>query len=147
MNVSDIMTAKPAIIHPYNTLRKALKTMEEIGCHHLPVVSSEKHLVGILSDLDCRTALHSPFILHEGWQDEELLDRVTVGSIMTAAPIVVEPNAAADEVARLMLTHQIHCLPVMLGETLIGIVTASDLLAAFVRLSQRERYHNMVDKL
>jgi acetoin utilization protein AcuB len=137
MNVSDMMTTKPVTIHPHNTLRKALETMRQAECHHLPVISADKHLVGILSDRDCRTALHSPYIFHEGWQDEELLDRLTVGSIMTPAPTVIEPNAFAAEAAQMMLVNEIHCLPVMRGETLIGIITASDILAAFVRMSLR----------
>jgi len=142
MNIADIMTSQPVTIHPQNTLRKALETMEQVGCHHLPVVNTHKHLVGILSDRDCRTALHSPYTLHPGWQDEELLDRLTVVSIMTPAPTVIELNAFADEAARLMLVHQIHCLPVMRGETLVGIITSSDVLAAFVRMCQHDHQYN-----
>jgi len=138
MNVSDIMTSQPATVHPHSTLRQALETMLRVGCHHLPVLSGEKHLVGILSDRDCRTALNSPYVLHEGWQDENLIDHLLVGSVMTPAPIVIEPDAFADEAARLMLVNQINCLPVMRGETLVGIVTSSDVLSAFVRMCQRD---------
>ena len=137
MNVSDIMTAQPVTVQPHHTLRYALEMMERVDCHHLPVLSVERHLVGILSDRDCRTALNSPFVLHEGWQDEHLLDQLLVGSVMTPAPIVIEPDAFAEEAARLMLVNQINCLPVMRGETLIGIVTSSDVLSAFVRMCQR----------
>jgi acetoin utilization protein AcuB len=137
MNVADIMTAQPVTVQPNHTLRHALEIMERVGCHHLPVLSTERHLVGILSDRDCRTALHSPYVLREGWQDDQLLDQLRVGSVMTAAPIVIEPDAFADEAARLMLVNRINCLPVMRGETLVGIVTSSDVLSAFVRMCQR----------
>lgn len=132
MNVSEIMTRKPVTVHPQNTLRQALETMEKVGCHHLPVISSEGHLVGILSDRDCRTALNSPHIEREWWQDEMITNNLLVNTIMTPAPIIIEPDAFVGEAARLMLTHRIHCLPVMRGETLIGILTSSDILAAFV---------------
>jgi hypothetical protein len=36
-----------------------------------------------------------------------------------------------------MLEHYVGCLPVMRGETLVGIVTRSDLLMAFMALSKR----------
>jgi acetoin utilization protein AcuB len=136
------MTAQPVIVQPHHTLRHALETMQKVGCHHLPVLSRERHLVGILSDRDCRTALNSPFVLREGWQDENLVDELLVGSIMTPAPIVIEPDAFAEEAARLMLVNQINCLPVMRGETLVGIVTSSDVLSAFVRMCQRESLYN-----
>jgi predicted transcriptional regulator len=35
-----------------------------------------------------------------------------------------------------MLTHRIGCLPVMRGETLVGIITRSDLLVAFMTIHE-----------
>lgn len=137
MNVQDVMTAKPVTIHQNDSLRQALETMERIGCHHLPVINAEAHVVGILSDRDCRTAINSPYIMRDRWQDEDLVDRLPVRAVMTPAPIIVEPNATADEAVRLMLTNQISCLPVMRGETLVGIVTRSDILMAFMTVYRR----------
>lgn len=137
MNVVDIMTADPKTISPTATLRQAIQLMEDNHFMHLPVLSRQKHLVGVISDRDCRRAINSPYILRERWQDEDLLDKLDVRSIMSPAPIIVEPYAPATEAARLMLTHNIGCLPVMRAETLIGIVTRSDILAAFMRMSSK----------
>jgi acetoin utilization protein AcuB len=126
------MTFKPAIVRLQDTLRDALAMMERIKCHHLPVLNAEGHLIGIVSDRDCRTALNSPYILRETWQDDELARRLRVRTIMTPAPIVVAPEAPAEEAARLMLQNHISCLPVMRDETLVGIITTSDILKAFV---------------
>ncbi len=139
MNVSDIMTAKPASIHQDGTLHQALELLEQHHCRHLPVLNSEAQLVGILSDRDCRTALDSPHILREHWQNEQLANNLRVRTIMTPAPIVVEPDAEADEAARLMLNNQISCLPVILAETLVGIITTSDIMIAFMEIYRRER--------
>lgn len=137
MNVSDIMTANPVTVKQNSTLGDALRTMERVGCHHLPVLSHDGHLVGILSDRDCRTALNSPYILREGWQDDDLINKLLVRAIMTPAPIVVEPDTPADEATRLMLKNHISCLPVMRSETLVGIVTTSDILIAFMNVYKR----------
>lgn len=134
MNVVDIMTTNPIAISPNATLREALNLMHEHHIMHLPVLSKQKHLVGIISDRDCRQAINSPYILRERWQDEELLDKLDVRSFMTAAPIIVEPDAPATEATRLMLTHVIGCLPVMRAETLVGIITRSDILVAFMKI-------------
>ncbi len=136
MNVSDMMTAKPVTINQDNTLRDALEKMELVGCHHLPVMGYDDHLIGIISDRDCRTALNSPYILRDRWQDDELVTTLTVKAIMTAAPIIVEPDTSGEEAARLMLSNHISCLPVMRSETLVGIVTTSDILVAFMQLHQ-----------
>ncbi len=137
MNVLDIMTASPFTIRVDKPLREALELMKEHQFKHLPIISQSGHLVGVVSDRDCRHALNSPFVMRERWQDDELLNKLVVRAVMTPAPIIVEPQAAADEAARLMLTHRIGCLPVMRGETLIGIVTRSDLLVAFMTIHKR----------
>lgn len=137
MNVSDIMTKKPVTVRLDTPLREALGLMEDINCHHLPVLGNNDHLIGILSDRDCRSALNSPFILRERWQDEQLTTLLPVRAIMTAAPIVIAPEAPAEEAARMMLVNQISCLPVMRDETLVGIVTRSDILLAFMNMAKR----------
>jgi acetoin utilization protein AcuB len=137
MNVSDIMTEKPVTIQPDRSLAEAMSLMQQVGCRHLPVISVQGHLIGILSDRDCRTALNSPHVLREKWQDEELLNHLPVRAAMTPAPIITEPGESAREAARLILEHHISCLPVMRGETLVGIVTTSDILMAFVNSNKR----------
>ena len=133
MNVAEIMTKKPVTIRYDGTLGEALKLMEKVGCRHLPVISAEAHLIGIVSDRDCRLALNSPHLLHERWQDDEVTGQTTIAAIMTPAPIVVEPSDSIFEGTRLMLDNHISALPVMNGETLVGIITTSDLLLAFLR--------------
>lgn len=128
------MTADPITIRADKSLRAAIKLMEDHTIKHLPVLSQQKHLVGILSDRDCRYALQSPFVRGQRLQDAELAIRVQVRSVMTPAPIVVEPHSPAGEGARLMLEHRIGCLPVMQSETLVGIVTRSDILIAFMTI-------------
>jgi predicted transcriptional regulator len=72
-----------------------------------------------------------------------------VRSVMTPAPIVIEPDAPVHEAARLMLAAYIRCLPVMRSETLIGIVTTSDLLIAFMNLDKGNEgfTHESVDSI
>ncbi len=132
MYVADIMTQKPATIGADHTLGQALAKMEQIGCRHLPVMSRDGHVVGVISDRDIRTALNSPHVLHERWQDEALKEHLPVRAAMSPAPVVCEPDVPAYEAARLILANHIGCLPVMRGETLVGIVTTSDILMAFV---------------
>ena len=144
MRVSNIMTTNPTSIDQNCTLHTAMETMDQLGCHHLPVVSVDHHLIGILSAHDCRRALQ---IWDEQWRDSKLAHRLLVRSVMTPAPIVIEPDAPAYEAARLMLAGYIRCLPVMRGETLVGIVTTSDLLIAFMNLDKGESTHETVDNL
>lgn len=138
MNVAEMMTAHPVTIGQSETLHQALAAMARIGCHHLPVLSREGHIVGIITDNDCRRALKPDNSRPQPEDEEVMLQRLLVRSYMTPAPIIVEPDMAADEAARLMLTQHVSCLPVMRGETLVGIITTSDILMAFIRMHKRE---------
>jgi len=60
---------------------------------------------------------------------------MTVESAMTKSLIVVSPRHDAKEAASLMLDHKIGALPVVDGGRLVGIITETDLLRAFVKLS------------
>jgi len=138
MNIVDIMTTSPVTVMLNKPLRVALELMAEHGIKHLPVMSKAGHVVGVISDRDCRHALNSPFTSQDHrWQDEALSKQIDVRAVMSPAPIIIESDAPAAEAARLMLTHRIGCLPVMRGETLVGIVTRSDLLMAFINLTRR----------
>jgi CBS domain-containing protein len=58
--------------------------------------------------------------------------KTTVREAMTASPTSIESNASAVEAARLMLTENVGSLPVVEGETLVGIVTDRDLVLQVV---------------
>ncbi|HEX2619841.1 MAG TPA: CBS domain-containing protein [Phototrophicaceae bacterium] len=138
MIVADIMTRTPVTIRADHSLAQALELMQHTGCRHLPVISRHGHVIGILSDRDCRSALNSPHVHNENWNNEELSKHLMVRVAMTPAPITTEPDLPASEAARLMLNNHVGCLPVMRAETLVGIVTTSDILMAFINLQKPE---------
>lgn len=135
MLITDLMTADPITARVDFLLRMALERMETHQIHHLPVLNADRHLIGIISDRDCRLAMNSPFIERTYWQ-QTIVDRLTVREIMTPAPITIDSSDDSQEAARLLLVHQIGCLPVMRDETLVGIVTRSDVLLAYLQLQR-----------
>ena len=141
MFVADIMTRDPVTIRQGATLTRALKIMLEREYQQLPVLSDQGHVIGLISQRDCRRILDLP---ESGSELEALAaingkhDKLRVGDHMRPAPIVVEPDTPVHEAARLMTTHHVRCLPVMRGETLVGIITTSDLLIAFMRTLRRD---------
>lgn len=132
MKVCDIMTERPANVQLHSTLRDILNLMQPIGCHHIPVLDTENHLVGIISDRDCRLAMNSPYINSEHEYNDELVSNLSARMLMIPAPIVISPDADAVDAAKLMLTKDISCLPVTRDKTLVGIITRSDILMTFI---------------
>jgi len=130
--VADIMTHHPITIGPAATLKEAVRLMTEGGFRRLPVVDGEGRLIGIVTDRDIRLATDSPVVLHERSQHEYHMTHVKVEACMTPDPIVVQPATPVADAIRLMQERTIGGLPVMLGDQLVGIVTETDVLDAFL---------------
>jgi CBS domain-containing protein len=86
MNACDVMTSQPTTVSLGTTLATALKTMLDVGCHHLPVLSAEQHLMGILSIHDCQQALGEPLRKNPSLPNLALANVLLVSRVMTPAP-------------------------------------------------------------
>ncbi|MCC6545147.1 MAG: CBS domain-containing protein [Nitrospirae bacterium] len=58
---------------------------------------------------------------------------------MRRGVIITSPDAEAHEAASIMAKRKISGLPVVSEGKLIGIITTTDILHAFVRLSVKEK--------
>lgn len=132
MLVADIMQVKVATVTPKTTLPEAVRLTQQRGVRHLPVMEHER-LVGIVSDRDLKRAMASPATSLTVHELNYLLDRVTVGEIMTRAVITAAPTFPVEEAARIMVKEKVSALPVTEAGRLVGIVTETDVLELFVR--------------
>ena len=56
---------------------------------------------------------------------------------MTPDPITVASDVTVDAAARLMIERNVRALPVVDGDRVIGIISATDILEDYVRASRR----------
>jgi len=134
MTVTELMTPSPITTGPDTPVLEARQLMIQKRIRHLLVVEAGK-LLGIVTDRDIRLNLPSPATSLSVWEVNYLLARMTVESAMTTSVVVISPRHDAKEAASLMLDHKIGALPVVDGGRLVGIITETDLLRAFVKLS------------
>jgi acetoin utilization protein AcuB len=133
MLVRDKMTRNVIVIAPDQSLRMAKERLRKHGIRRLPVVRDGK-LVGILTDRDVRQAWASPATALSTHELLYLLDRVTVEEVMTPHPLTVTPQTPLLQAARMLHDHKIGGLPVVDEGTVIGIITETDLLGAFIEM-------------
>lgn len=129
--VKDIMTPDPTTIPHDMPLRHIIGKMKRNGYRHLPVVVGNK-LIGIVSDRDVRLAVNSPLIVHSHDEDMEILDEVTAENCMTLNPVTVTPDTPAVRAAEMLAVYKFGALPVVEEQNLIGIITVTDFLKAFI---------------
>jgi acetoin utilization protein AcuB len=118
MIVGNRMTKEPTTAEPDELLIRASHKMQTGGFRRLPVVSEGK-LVGILTDRDLRE--------HQGY-----LEHTKINGVMTEKPVTVTPATTLEEAAEIILERQFGGLPVVADGRLVGIITASDILRAFL---------------
>ncbi len=127
MLVRDIMTSPALTISAATTLQDAYRTMREKGIRHLPVVDGPR-LVGVVTDRDLRLATSSlaptPFPAV-----------APVSDVMSHPPVTVDGADPVEDAARTMRERKIGCLPVVDGDSIVGIITGLDLLDALMRMT------------
>ena len=130
--VRDLMTPAPLAISPETSVQAAYRLMQEQHMSHLPVCEDGR-LVGLLSERDLLLVLPSPATSLAAHEVHYLLERLTVAEVMTRFPVTIGPDHALTEAASRMLSHHVQALPVTENRRLVGILTRTHLLYAFIR--------------
>jgi len=133
MLVERWMKANPITVGPQYSFRHAMNLIRQRGIRHLPVVEGGR-LVGIVTDRDVRQASPSAATSLEVHELHYLLEKIKIRDIMTSEVVTAMPEMPIEAAARLMLTHRIGSLPVLRGMALVGIITETDILSAFVEV-------------
>ena len=132
MNVAKRMMRNPVHVDENDSMKKAMDLLKEHEIRHLPVLKDGEKLVGIVSERDIKQASPSPATALEIREIYYLLDKVKVKQIMTRRPYTISSTAPIEEAALIMREKKIGCLPVVDGGKLVGILTETDILDAFI---------------
>lgn len=127
------MTAHPFTVTPETTLPEAVALMEAKGVRHLPVVN-EGRVVGVLAPGDIAAAGPSRATTFSAGEINYLLAKLKVAKVMTRDPVTISPDALLEEAAVLMRDHKVEMLPVVDGTRLVGVITESAILDAFIEI-------------
>lgn len=128
--VRDIMSEKIVPI----SADERLSTVEDImtlgGVRHMPVVRAGR-LVGVVSERDLLRASLSNLTAFGNEQRRAFLQAVEIKRVMSTPPVVIDPDSTVEEAALVMAEKRIGCLPVLDGDTLVGMLTETDVLRYF----------------
>ncbi|HUB45233.1 MAG TPA: CBS domain-containing protein [Acetobacteraceae bacterium] len=144
MRAADVMTANVITVEPDTTVQALAILLSERAISGAPVVDAAGRLVGIVSEGDLLHRIELGTDATEprkrSWWLEDFAaaharDYVkahgrTVADIMTRDVVVVTEQTDLGEVATLLETNRIKRVPVMRGETIVGIISRSNLVRA-----------------
>jgi CBS domain-containing protein len=152
MKVKDFMTSEVVSLNKDLTVTDAANLMIELKYSVIPIVDSEHHLVGIITESDfIGQDANIPHALaslkrvlgqisyfsnieeiYEKAQDKPLR------TVMTPNPTYVEPEDSLSYVVALMGSKNIKRAPVVDSGKLVGIVTRKDIIKAFVKFKKKK---------
>jgi acetoin utilization protein AcuB len=121
MWVQDLMITEPITISPGASIQEALEKMKANAIRHLPVVGETGHLRGFLTLADLKRGLLPSMVAD-----------LNLGDLMVREPVTVSPDTDVEQAARLIYERKISGLPVVENGVLVGIITESDILRAFI---------------
>lgn len=144
--VSGVMTREVLVAHPETSFREVVSVIEDHHVHALPVVDELRRVLGMVAGSDLLVKVESDLLAREATpgRGRTFLQRrrrgrgrpvgTTAGEIMTSPAVTIDPSQTLSQAARVLHQRHIGRLPVV-DQTgrLIGIVTRSDLLTAFLR--------------
>jgi CBS domain-containing protein len=123
MQLREILRIKGNLlitIAPDGMVSDGVSVMSEKDIGSL-VVMSQGRLVGMLTFREVLQALR---------QNKGSIQGVRVDAIMVKNPRTIAPNVEVDELRSTMLEHHIRYMPVMEGDTLVGVLSFHDVARA-----------------
>jgi acetoin utilization protein AcuB len=131
MNASTLMTTAVVTATPKDTVRKALRLLEDGDIRHLPIVEG-KRLVGLVSDRDLRE-YRLPLLEEIDDPDyaDDLLD-TPLSELMSGDILCLDADESLATGVDLMIEYGIGAIPVVDRDKdeLVGILSYVDVLKA-----------------
>ena len=137
-SVRRLLQSKPVELHaigPDAPVLEAIKQMAQQRIGALLVMEGDR-LVGILSERD-----YARKVVLQGRSSKD----TPVRDIMTTQVVSVAPDDTCDQCMQLVTNRRIRHLPVLDGDTVVGVVSIGDLVKAVIEdqqleLEQLQRY-------
>ncbi|MDD2844287.1 MAG: putative nucleotidyltransferase substrate binding domain-containing protein [Rhodoferax sp.] len=114
--IRSLIKRAPITLAPDSSIQATAQLMRDLRVSSVLLVE-QGVLFGLVTDRDLRNRVVAP----------DLDINRPVAEIATLAPMTVSANSPAFEALLLMARHNIHHIPVMDGDTLLGMVTTTDL--------------------
>ena len=135
LTVKDYMHTELLTVTPEDFVHTARDRMQEARIRHLPVITQEQKLVGIITDRDVRQASASRLAQFDAYEAPEQIQALQVQRIMTTQVLTVQQDTPVADAGQRLLEQRLGCLPVIrAGNVVEGIITVTDLISAYVQL-------------
>lgn len=135
LTVAEIMTREPYTLGPEDSLTTARQLLAEHRIRHIPIVSAEGSLIGLVSQRDVLAAGDSTLVNRKGPGSGE--NYVALSAIMNSPVQTTDESASLRGAALHLLKNKLGCLPVTRRGKLVGIITDTDFVSIAINLMEQ----------
>ncbi len=136
MIVSDILKNKDHQVQTILPTRTVQECINQLVIHGIGSLLVEEegtgNIIGIITERD---------ILRECARRSQRLAEISVGEVMTRKLVVGRSDDKVHHLLELMTRHRVRHLPIMDGESLLGLVSIGDLVKAQLEQIAMENHH------
>jgi acetoin utilization protein AcuB len=123
MKISELMIPDPITITEEASIQDAIQLMKTNSIRHLPVVSQKNALKGFVTLVDLKQGLIP-----------SMVGNLSLSDLMIQDPITVDPDDEIEIAAQRIYKYKIGGMPVVKKGKVVGIITESDILRAFIHM-------------
>lgn len=121
MKIKSLMISDPITVTERASIEEAIELMKVNSIRHLPVVCEDNLLKGFVTLADMKVGLIP-----------SMLSGLKLSDLMIKDPITIDPDSDIEIAAQLIYKYKIGGIPVVKRGKLVGIITETDLLRAFI---------------
>jgi CBS domain-containing protein len=147
LTASDIMTQTVITVRQETPVAELAKLFTTHNISGAPVLDDSDKVIGVVTESDLIdqskklhiptvvTILDSVFYLENPDKMEAEMKKIAaskVSEICSGAPKTISPATRLDEIATIMAETNIHTLPVLEGEKLVGIIGKRDIIKTLI---------------
>ena len=147
MLVRELMSTPVITITPQARLKQAMAVMDEHSITSMPVVDSEGHLVGVISEANLIANIVLPderkHMIPVHMDGEPRAQRV--GDVMSHHVLSVQADDDVTDAVELMTETVVKSLPVLSEGRVVGMLSRRDILHALAR--RDDEIHDSIERL
>jgi CBS domain-containing protein len=151
MKARDFMTTDVLTVRPETTVKELASLFIDRQVSGAPVVDKDGKLVGIITEADLieqNKNLHIPTVItlfeaviyleNPRHMEDEIKEMMasTVADLAKKDVVTATEETDIHEVASLMSEKHVHLIPVVRGETVVGIIGKADMVRALMRMGE-----------
>lgn len=144
---SDIMTTEVITVTPETNVTELASMLTANNISGVVVINRQGTAIGVVTEsdlIDQQKKLHIPTVitildsviyLENPDRLEQEIKKIagsTVGDIYSRNPITVTSQTTLDELATIMSEKNIHTLPVVEGDNLVGVIGKKDIIKTLI---------------